>query len=274
MRSPEGLLGALQLLQDHLDGLSKVQQTQILSAAFGGSKSASTIIALTSNLGDLDKTLGNIQTHTGDVGKELDALHAEPAYQLSVAWSQLNTVLIQLGAKIVPVAVKGISKLADIITDPKLTADEKFSRITDTITKAVEQAAGPVAKAAGGVVIAFLKGFADAWWHSDLLGKLFLTGGFIRLIGGPGVLGKLGVAIGKIAPASRGPRDAAGAAAGATAGAGAGAAGIRAEHGLATGAIDGFARPGLPRAEPRRAASSARFFATGGAGGDRRLRDW
>jgi TP901 family phage tail tape measure protein len=198
MRSPEGLVGALQLLKDHLDGLSKVQQTQLLAGAFGGARSGTTILALLNNLGDLDKTLGSIQQHSGDVNKSLAAADADPAVRLKEAWSQVQSVMVRLGGAILPKVADAFSQVADIISDPKLTPADKFKRITDLITKAVENAAGPVAKAVGGVVVAFLKGFVEAWWKSDLLGKLFLGAAFIRLIGGKGAL--LGVGKAMAAP--------------------------------------------------------------------------
>lgn len=52
MRSPGGLIAAIELLRDHLrgSGLDAVQQSQILKAAFGGSRSSSGLLTLIGNV--------------------------------------------------------------------------------------------------------------------------------------------------------------------------------------------------------------------------------
>lgn len=111
MRS-QGLLPALELLKSHLDGLSKTQQFTVLSGAFGGARSGSTIIGLLNNLGDLDTTLTHIRDHSGEVNKSLAAAKATKAEELKIAWAQLQSALVQLGDALVPVVIPALQKMA------------------------------------------------------------------------------------------------------------------------------------------------------------------
>src|SRR4029077_3032720 len=71
MRSSGGVVTALELLESHLHGLSKIEQKQLLSKAFGGGKSGGTILQLLNQTGDLAKKQREIVANAGDIGKAI-----------------------------------------------------------------------------------------------------------------------------------------------------------------------------------------------------------
>lgn len=91
------------------------------------------------------------------------------------------------------------ARLRKILTDKDLSADEKFSAVLGEIGRVVKEYGPEIAEAGGKLGITLIKGIANAFWESPILGKLFIGAGALRLFGGPGVFGKLGAAIaGKI----------------------------------------------------------------------------
>lgn len=115
MQGPEGLIGALRLLKEHMDGLSKVEQTQLLSEAFGGARSGTTMMALIQNLTDVEDRLKHIKQTSSDVKEKLHEATSTPGFKLDAAVSQLESTLIKLGDQILPVVVPAIQTLAAVI---------------------------------------------------------------------------------------------------------------------------------------------------------------
>ncbi len=111
----QGLLPALQMLQDHLDGLSKTAQTQVLSAAFGGGRTSAAILALVNNTGDLDTILQNIKKHSGEVNDSFKKMQEEPSVRLERVWSQMQAVLIDMGNKLIPKLIPLVQKVASVL---------------------------------------------------------------------------------------------------------------------------------------------------------------
>lgn len=231
MRKPDGLMVALEDLREHLDGLSQNEKVQVLTEAFGGAKSGSTIITLLKNLGDLDTTLGHIRKHSDEVNASLARAREDPQVRLHEAYSQLSAILVRLGAKIVPTVVDGFSEIASIISSNKLTPDDKFSKITQLISKSITDAIPGVTKAALGLGGAVASGIAKGFIQGNTVQKLFIGAALIRLIGGKGALTAIGVTIGRFIGIGVG----AGMAEGAAGSAGVGAA----TGGLAAGAAGG-----------------------------------
>ena len=261
MHKPDGLVRAVTLLRDHLDGLSKVKQAEVIAGAFGGGRSSAAITALVQNV----DTLGNIYDATGrKAGEFAEAVRiqdATPAEKFGQAWNRVKVTMIELGAKIAPKAATEFEHLSKILANPALTDEEKFSQIAERISqnfsKAIPVIAENAAKAAPKVAAAFARGFAAA----DIWGKLAIGGFIAWKLGAFRVLGaKAGAAWGSAfattsaATAAAAPVAAgkvilpagvsagAGAAAGTAAGAGF-AAGFRAK--LATGLRAAFSLKGL-----------------------------
>ncbi|MGW0764651.1 phage tail tape measure protein [Streptomyces sp. NPDC002676] len=140
MRSKDGLIGAIQLLKDHLDasGLSAAQQSQILSRAFGGGRSSAGILSMISNLDVMKKKQDQVN---GSTGKYADAVKAQRR-TAEAQWKRLKSALetgsVRLGTallppltnfvgyinnKVVPAAEKIGSHLGDFIPMGKLKAE-------------------------------------------------------------------------------------------------------------------------------------------------------
>lgn len=98
MRSPAGLVGTIGLLKAALDksGLSLSQQGILLSKAFGGGKSASTIEALVQNYSVLQGKLVQINKTAGD----LPAAVAAQQKTLSAQFAMMKTNLEDFGIKV------------------------------------------------------------------------------------------------------------------------------------------------------------------------------
>lgn len=108
----QGLIPALQTLQDHLSGLSKVKQVQVLSSAFGGARSGSAILALLGNMKDLKSTLDQIHTTSGNVNQSLAAAKANSAEELKIAWAQVQASLVRVGDVLIPVVIPALQDVA------------------------------------------------------------------------------------------------------------------------------------------------------------------
>jgi TP901 family phage tail tape measure protein len=104
MRSPGGLIAAISLLKDHLDksGLSASRQAELLSRAFGGGRSSSSILSMLNNLDVLRKKQDQVNASTGKFG---DAVKAQ-AKTASAAWhlmvSNIDVLMIRLGSALLP----------------------------------------------------------------------------------------------------------------------------------------------------------------------------
>jgi TP901 family phage tail tape measure protein len=126
----KGLIPAVQLLADKLKNAGdKAAQAQVLTEAFGGGKSSSTIMTLVQNVDDLSNRYDALGKNAGNFNEKLKEAKNEPINRLKTAWSSLQVLLINLGSKIVPSVVDGFTKVVDIVTDKKLTTDEKFSKL-------------------------------------------------------------------------------------------------------------------------------------------------
>lgn len=133
-------------------------------------------------------------------------------------------------------------RLRKILTDKDLTGAEKFQAVLEELGRIAHKYGPKIAEAGGKIGIALLKGIADAFVHSNVLGKLFIGGAFLRLLGGPGVFGALGAKLAGWLFAGFGSAavGASGAGAGAAGGAAAGAA-----SSLATGLRTMIGRAGI-----------------------------
>lgn len=105
-----------------------------------------------------------------------------------------------VGTKATPVLGEMAGELTDIFE--LKDKDAQVGAIGDFIDKwgtkgidALGDLAPEVAEVSARLAARAGEAFVEAWWESDALGKLFLTGAFIRAVGGPGVFGKLGAAL-------------------------------------------------------------------------------
>jgi TP901 family phage tail tape measure protein len=116
MQGPEGLIGAIKLLREHMDGLTKIEKTQLLTQAFGGAKSGTTIMGLVGGLGDLEDRFHHIEDTTDNVKQKLKEAKSTPGFKMDAAVAKLEASLIKLGDQIMPVIVPVIEQFATVIS--------------------------------------------------------------------------------------------------------------------------------------------------------------
>lgn len=150
MRRPDGVVNALKLLQDHMQGLSKIEQNQLLSAAFGGAKSGGTLLQLLENVGDLNKKYKELGENAGKFNKGLEETNKDPEVKLERAWRRIQATLIQLGSHILPIVVPMFQKVAGFIDK----IGEKFAGLSSGSKKLVVEAGLFVAALGPGLTIA------------------------------------------------------------------------------------------------------------------------
>ena len=124
MRGKDGIIGAIQLLKDHLDasGLSAAQQSQILSRAFGGGKSSSGILSMINNLDVLKLKQDQVNKSTG---KYKDAVETQRK-TVEAQWKRIESALesgsVSLGTALLP----PVTKFLEYINDKGIPAVKKF----------------------------------------------------------------------------------------------------------------------------------------------------
>jgi TP901 family phage tail tape measure protein len=104
MRSKDGLIGAIQLLKDHLDasGLSAAQESQLLSRAFGGGRSSSAIIGMVNNLDVLKRKQDQVNRSTGKFDDAVRTQRKTAEAQWKLLTSNLEVISVKIGTKILP----------------------------------------------------------------------------------------------------------------------------------------------------------------------------
>jgi TP901 family phage tail tape measure protein len=114
MRGPQGLIGAISLLKDHLDasGLSASRQAQVISAAFGGGRSSSAIMTMLNNLDVLEKKQDQINKTTGNYGAAVAAQRQTAQAQFALLRSSIDTLGVRLGLDLLPPVTKFVQYLA------------------------------------------------------------------------------------------------------------------------------------------------------------------
>ncbi|MFE2469705.1 phage tail tape measure protein [Streptomyces mirabilis] len=169
MRGPDGLIGAIRLLKDHLDasGLSASKQSQLLSRAFGGGRSSSGILLMLNNLDVLEKKQEQINRSTGKFDDAVKQQRKTAEAQWHLLTSNLEVMGIRVGTKVLPPVTSFIHFLA---TDA-MPAAARFGRAMASIVP-VDQIKQGFSQAQG-LVGEFLKGFSGTKKAtSDLLGGL------------------------------------------------------------------------------------------------------
>jgi TP901 family phage tail tape measure protein len=111
MRSPRGIVSAVGLLKQHLDasGLSATKQAQLLSHAFGGGRSSSAILTLLNNYDVLVRKQDQINHSMGKFGPAVKAQTQTAQAQFALLRSTLDTVMVEIGTKLIPVITKLVS---------------------------------------------------------------------------------------------------------------------------------------------------------------------
>lgn len=141
-----GLVAALADLQKHLkaSGKSAVEQARILSEAFGGGKSAGTILLLLQQLDRLKTKEGDIASGAKGFQTAWEGTQQNFSFQWGRATAAVEAAGIKIGTKLLPpltdlfknVIVPLIPKLADMAStwlDKAVPAVEKFAKWIGTL---------------------------------------------------------------------------------------------------------------------------------------------
>ncbi|MFI0718926.1 phage tail tape measure protein [Streptomyces sp. NPDC021224] len=104
MRSKDGIIGAIELLSEHLDqsGLDATHQAALLSRAFGGGKSSSAILSMVNNLDVLEKKQLQINNSMGKYGPAVEAQRKTAQAQFNLIKSNFEVFSIKAGNMLLP----------------------------------------------------------------------------------------------------------------------------------------------------------------------------
>lgn len=132
MRGPDGLIGAIQLLKDHLDasGMSASQQSELLSHAFGGGRSSSAILTMINNLDVLKKKQDQINGSMGAFPAAVVAQQQTLSAQLKIMENALQEIGIKVGSAL-------IGPLTWFVTFLNTTAVPAITSFFAVVTKAI-----------------------------------------------------------------------------------------------------------------------------------------
>ena len=211
MRKPQGLLKALEDLAGHLKGLSKVEQTKVLSDIFGGGRTSAGVLTLIGNLG----LLGEKYDKIGKVSHGFWAAVLAQSKTTAAKWAEFKAtaerMAVVVGNDLMPTFER-------LMGDVEGLAD-RFGRLSPKMQDFIVKA---------GIAVAVLGPLLR------VVGALAVGGG--RVTSGIGLLMlRLGIGGGAAAGAGAGAAGAAGAAsaagAGTAAAAGAGCAATAATAG-------------------------------------------
>lgn len=154
MQKPGGLVKALELLKEHMEGLTKIQQTQLLAEAFGGARSGTTIMALVGNLDDLGKKYREVGENAGNFGQKLRETREDADFEWGQTVAALKAALIEIGNEVVPVVIPVLKDLAATFGD----IAHAFSALPEGTRKWVvglglaAVAFGPILRGLGGII--------------------------------------------------------------------------------------------------------------------------
>jgi TP901 family phage tail tape measure protein len=114
MRGPDGLIGALRLLKDHLEntGLTVEEQSQLLVRAFGGGRTSSGILTMINSLDLMEKKLGVINSTSGKFNELVEAQQKTSTAAFQKLGATIEVLSIQLGNVLLPV----LSVVADVLS--------------------------------------------------------------------------------------------------------------------------------------------------------------
>lgn len=103
MRGPQGIIGAIQLLKDHLDasGLSASEQAALLSRAFGGGRSNSAILTMLNNLDVLKQKQDQINKSMGAFPDAVKAQQQTLSAQIKIMENNLQDIGIKVGEALI-----------------------------------------------------------------------------------------------------------------------------------------------------------------------------
>lgn len=113
-----GLVSAIEDLRTKLEhsGKTATEQARILSDAFGGGRSSAAIMTLVEQSDRLKQKFTLIGQQSGEFAEKFGKTQETAAYQFHAAWAKIQADLIEIGIKVLPIAMKAFSAIADTVT--------------------------------------------------------------------------------------------------------------------------------------------------------------
>lgn len=135
MRGPNGLIGALRLLKDHMDraGLDATAQAQLLKTAFGGSRSSSGLLTLINSLDLMDKKLVVIKAKSASFADDFAAESETARARFDNLGAAVGVLAVRIGNALLPIAVPLAQVLGEIAKQTWLIVPA-FLAVTAAIT--------------------------------------------------------------------------------------------------------------------------------------------
>lgn len=169
--------------------LSQIEKTTLAMEVFGKRAGADMAEAIRQGRFEVDDMLATFRNGDGTIRES-----GRQTMDLAEQWQQFTNLL---KLKVEPIASKVFEGLGDLMKEvTRAFKRDGFQGILDLLTEKVNDALPKIADAGAKIGLALMKGIAGAFWNSSILGKLFMTGTFLRIVGGAGVFGKIGAAMG------------------------------------------------------------------------------
>lgn len=196
-------VGISKELQDALGGMTNAQQAANLKV-LAGTDGFRTLNALMdegpAKLRELAKANREQGTAQEVADKKMDNT-AGSIEQLKGAWETLSISLFKQAQSpfrsIIDSMTKGVQKFTDVITDKDLTTDEKISKVIQLVLDALRDAVPKVVGIGAKIGAALTRGIIRAFLEGDLVTKMFIGAGFLRMASKVG--GKMGSRMGAAA---------------------------------------------------------------------------
>lgn len=130
--------------------------------------------------------------------REAAQRYATASARLQVLKNRVTDWGISIGQRLLP----HLTAMMDILSDDRLTSEEKFDRLARMIgpllSRGVEEGVRIVAAAGPKFVAALGTGIVSAWTGMSPLAKLFTAGAILTAVGGRGALLKTGAVLGRV----------------------------------------------------------------------------
>lgn len=182
-----GFQDGLQALIDTTDGT-----TASVGKLFSNVRAQRAVFGLTGkNAKGAAQDLRGLEDAAGATDRALSQQSQSVAFMWDKLKAQAEDLAIGIGNELIP-AMKDV---LGIISDPKLTLDEKVNAILDKTLDTIKDKGPAFVETGGKIMVAVGKGMVSSFVDANPLGKLFIGMGLVRLLGGPGALGAAGAKV-------------------------------------------------------------------------------
>jgi TP901 family phage tail tape measure protein len=185
-----GIIEAVSDLKTHLEGagLTAVQQSQVLSQAFGGGRSSAAIMTLVEQLDRLKTKYDQIGTSAGQFDSKLGDTADTTNFKMNVAMAKMQAIFIDLGNTVLPIFVDVLGKVGSILSAFASWWDKLNPGVQSFLVKALAVVAilGPLLIILGtivstvGALFTAIGGLTTAF--GVIAGVIGVTGGIILAI--------------------------------------------------------------------------------------------